>query len=233
MLYYRLYNNPFTTDDPDDRLARPVDVTMNTRKDLIEDITAPGSILKPTETNAVIDNYWKRIILYLREGEGYTDEYIRTRFGISGIFTSEDDQFEPGRHEILIKLVPKSTVTEIAGDIPVRKLTGGGVTPEIDEVNDWASGTIDEVLTPGDVLEITGSNLKIYDNIEDEGVFFVPQSGDDKTEAPQIHTNEPTTLALRIPEELSPGTYRLEVRNTPRNGNQLRSTIFTPRLIVQ
>lgn len=233
MLHYRLYENPFSDDDPDDRLARPVSVTMNNREDLINDITGPGSILKPTETNAVIDNYWQRITHYLREGEGYTDDYIRTRFGISGMFQSDDDQFDPDRHEVLISVVPKGTITEIAEDIPLRKLDGGRVAPEIKEVNDWASGTSDDILTPGDVLEVTGNNLKIHDNLEEEGVFFVHQSDDGETEATRIHTNEPKTLTLRIPEELEAGTYRLEVRNTPRNGNQLRSSVFTPRLIVQ
>jgi hypothetical protein len=233
MLHYYLYENPFTPDEPDSRLARPVDVTMNSRKDLIDDITKPGSILKPTETNAVIDNYWQRIIHYLREGEGYADEYIRTRFGISGNFEGEKAPFDPDRHEVLIKLVPKGTVTEVAEDIAVRKLAGGRVGPEIDEVNDWASGTSNDILTPGDVLEVIGNSLKVYDNIEDEGVFLVHQSADGETEAVQIHTNEPKTLTLRIPEELPPGTYRLEVRNTPRNGNQLRSSMFTPLLTVQ
>ncbi|MCW9708465.1 DUF4469 domain-containing protein [Fodinibius salsisoli] len=233
MLHYCLYENPFTPDDPDSRLARPLDVTMNTREDLIEDITAPGSILKPTETNAVIDNYWQRIIHYLREGEAYADEYIRTRFGISGRFRGDDDQFDPDRHEVLISVVPKGTVTEVAVDISLLKQAAGGVGPEIDEVNDWASDTSDDPLTPGDVLEVTGNNLKIYNNIEDEGVFFVHESGDDEMEVAQIHTNEPKTLTLRLPEELAPGSYRLEVRNTPRNGNQLRSSMFTPLLTVQ
>ncbi len=81
MLKYTLYNNHFTADNPDDRLARPVEVPVNTREDLIDDITSPGSILKPTETNAVIDNYWQRITRYISEGEAYRDDYIRTRFG--------------------------------------------------------------------------------------------------------------------------------------------------------
>lgn len=233
MLHYRLYKNPFTPDDPETRLARPVDVIINSRENLINEITGPGSILKPTETNAVIDNYWQRIIHYLREGEGYADEYIRTRFGISGMFQSEDDQFDPARHEVLISVVPKGTITEIAEDISVGKLAGGRVAPEIDKVNDWASGTSDDILTPGDVLEITGNNLKIHDNLEEEGVFFIHQSDDGETEAARIHTNEPKTLTLRIPEELETDTYRLEVRNTRYDTEKLRTSIHAPELTVQ
>lgn len=42
MLHYSLYDNHFTADDPDDRLARPVDVTINRHDDLVGEITGPG-----------------------------------------------------------------------------------------------------------------------------------------------------------------------------------------------
>lgn len=47
MLKYSLYNNHFTENDPDDRLARPVDVKVNSREDLIEEITGPVPFSSP------------------------------------------------------------------------------------------------------------------------------------------------------------------------------------------
>jgi hypothetical protein len=233
MLTYSLYDNHFTEDDPNDRLARPVDVTINTREDLIEEITGPGSILKPTETDAVIDNYWQTIANYIRKGEAYSDDYIRTRFGVSGVFQNEEDEFDPTRHKVLISVLPKDVITEAAADITLRKVDGRAIIPEIDGVYDWGSETNDDLLTPGDVLEITGTNLKIHNNLEDEGVFFVNQSDDTEEAADQIRTNEPKTLTLRIPEGLAAGTYRIEVRNTRHNGDTLRTGIFTPKLTVE
>ncbi len=233
MLHYSLYNNNFTADNPDDRLAQPVDVTMNTREDLIEEITGPGSILKTTETNAVIDNYWQKITDYIRDGEGYTDDYVRTRFGISGVFQNDDDKFDPARHEVLVSIIPKKSVTGVTDEIILRRVDGRDITPEVDSIYDWSSATNNDIITPDGVLEVTGTNLKILSNLEEEGVFFVSQSDDTETEATQVRTNEPKTLTLQIPGNLAAGTYRLEVRNTTYNSNTLRTGVFTPELTVE
>ncbi|WP_350356654.1 DUF4469 domain-containing protein [Fodinibius salicampi] len=55
---------------------------------------------------------------------------------------------------------------------------------------------------------------------------------DYEVKSPDIRTNEPKRLLLRIPEALTAGTYGLEVRTTPRNGNRLWTGIFTPELTV-
>jgi hypothetical protein len=233
MLEYSLYDNHFTQENQDDRLARPVDVTVNTIEDLVESITGPGSILKPTETEAVIDNYWSTIAEYIRSGEAYSDDYISTRFGISGVFRDDDDQFDPARHAVQVNVLLKDSITDVTEEIALRKVDGRKIGPEIDTVYDWGSETNDDILTPGDVLEISGKHLKSHDNVDQEGVFFVNQSEDSEVEGEQIRTNEPKTLTLRIPEDLAAGTYRIEVRNTSRNGNSLRSGIFEPELTVE
>lgn len=234
MLNYSLYDNNFTADDPEDRLARPVDVKMNTRNDLIRDITGPGSILKPTESDAVIDNYWRKITDYISQGEGYSDDYLSIRFAISGTFQNDDDQFDSARHSLIVSALLKSAVTGVAEEVPLRKVDGRRIMPEIDSVYDWGSETNDQMLTPGDVLEISGNYLKIHDNLgEEEGVFFVSQSDDAEIHAEKFRTNEPKTLTLRIPETLTAGGWRLEVRNTSRNSNRLRTGIFAPVLTVE
>lgn len=233
MLHYSLYDNHFTADDPDDRLARPVDVTVHTRADLIEAITGLGSILKPTETEAVIDNYWQTIAGYIQKGEGYSDDYISTRFGISGVFQDDEDQFDPARHKVMVSIVLKDSLTDVADDISLRKVDSRHIVPEVEQIYDWGSGTNDDILTPGDVLEVTGTHLKILDNADGEGVFFVNQSDGTEAEASQLRTNEPKTLTLRIPKDLAAGTYRLEVRNTTYHSETLRTGLFTPELTVE
>ncbi|MDR8394393.1 DUF4469 domain-containing protein [Aliifodinibius sp. S!AR15-10] len=233
MLNYSLYDNHFTEDDPDDRLARPVDVAGNSRDDLIEAITGPGSILKPTETEAVINNYWATIADYVRRGETYKDDHISIHFGISGTFTGDDDRFDPNRHSLIVSARLKDAITGAAEEVELRKVDSDRVAPEIETVYDWGSETNDDILTPGDVLELSGTHLKIHDNLEEEGVFFVSQSDDSEAKAEQIRTNEPKTLTMRIPESLAAGPYRIEVRNTHHDSDTLRTGIFKPVLTVE
>lgn len=232
MLRYRLYDNHFTAENSDDCLARPVDVSVKTREDLIEAITGAGSILKPTEVNAVIDSYWSAITEYIRRGEGYKGDYIYTRYGIRGVFYGNEDQFDPERHQVVVSLVPRNSITGGTDNVTLQKVDRQDILPHIENIYDWGSRTYGEILTPDGVLEIAGDNLKIYNNLEVEGVFFVSEFNDYETRSPEIRINEPKTLTLRIPEDLPVGTCRLEVRTTPRNGNRLRTGIFTPKLTV-
>lgn len=233
MLHYSLYENKLKNANPGDMLARPTDVEQNTRADLIRDITGPGSILKPTESDAVIDNYWHGIMGYLSRGESYSDDYISIRFSISGDFKGDEDEFDPNRHKLNFNSLLTSTVTQVASEVELCKVEARPVVPVIESVYDWGSKTTDERLTSGDVLDIDGEHLKIHDNLEEEeGVFFVSQAGDSEVRATELHTNKPGTLTIRVPEKLTPGLWRLEVRNTRYGRNTLRTGIFIPVLKV-
>ena len=42
MLHYALYDNELTTDDPNDKVTRPVDVVSNKREELVKSLQQPG-----------------------------------------------------------------------------------------------------------------------------------------------------------------------------------------------
>ena len=96
----------------------------------------------------------------------------------------------------------------------------------------WGSDTHNATLTPEATLEVQGEQLKICDNLEEEGVFFVNQANDSEVKAERVRTNEPKTLTLMVPK-LRAGRYRLEVRNTCYDGKILRVGVFTPMLTVK
>ncbi|GAA5523249.1 hypothetical protein LQ318_15575 [Aliifodinibius salicampi] len=169
MLRYRLYDNHFTANNRNDCLARPADVSVKTREDLIESITGAGSILKSTEVNAVIDSYWSAIMEYIRRGEGYNGDYIYTLYGIRGVFNGDEDQFDPERHRVVVSVVAKKSVTGVADNVTLQKVDGQDLLPHIEKIYDWGSRTNGDILTPDGVLEVTGDNLKIYNNLEVEG----------------------------------------------------------------
>ncbi len=230
MLHYALYDNELTTDALNDKVARPVDVVNHQREELVTEMTGPGSILKTTEVNAVINSYWSTIGKFLRQGETYNDEYISTRFDISGVFLNDDDRFDASRHTLTASIRFKPKMSSTVDDVDLKKVDGNKIQPEIKSIYDWGSDSYDQKLTSGDVLEISGENLKIHNNMEDqEGVFFVNQSDGTEVRQDKFRMNEPKTLTLRVPE-LTAGNYRMEVRNSSRNGKTLRVGLFTPVL---
>ncbi len=231
MLDFALYANEFTPDDPDDQLARPVNVVTRDREDLVASVTGKGSILKPTEVRAVIDSYWEGIADIVRAGEVYSDQFISTRFDISGVFRNPDDRFDPSRHTLTVTVKVKEAVTSAAAEVALRKVDARTTQPVIKSVYDWGSDTQDAKLTSGAVVEVRGQSLKLENNLEEEGVYFVNQANDQEAKATFVRTNEPQTLTVKAPT-LRAGRYRLEVRNSRHDGKTLRIGVFTPVLTV-
>ena len=84
----------------------------------------------------------------------------------------------------------------------------------IGEMTDEATGLVDDVMTVGNILTITGSGIKIESDEahkDQVGVFFKNTSGK-TTKAKIIAVNKPKTLKVLVPTELCSGSlYRIEV----------------------
>lgn len=60
-----------TKDNPKDKIGKVTNQKPKSFENLLDVLTGPGSILKETESRAVIDKYWEIIIQYVSEGHGY------------------------------------------------------------------------------------------------------------------------------------------------------------------
>jgi hypothetical protein len=71
---------------------------------------------------------------------------------------------------------------------------------------------VNDLLTPGRNLKISGNKIKIAGENPANGIFFVNTSTSTHTqvEINDIVTNNPSELIVIIPD-LQPGTYQLEV----------------------
>lgn len=161
---------------------------------------------------------------YFEKGEAYRDADLAIYHRISGRFENDDDRFDANRRSISYGCSLGSRFRNTAAAIsPVhRKAPNNG--PVVNTVFDVLANSQNDKLSPGGVLEIAGTDLKLYDHAAGQGVFFVDQGTGDLTEAIRVHNNEPTKLSVVTPV-LDPGTYKVEIRNTTRAGKELR--IFT------
>ncbi|MFA8300886.1 MAG: DUF4469 domain-containing protein [Hyphomicrobiales bacterium] len=212
--------------------AKPIEVKTMTYDQLIDIITKPGSILKDTETKAVIDSYWETIRNCLSEGKNYNDDNISIRLGFSGKFADRYERFNPEKHEITINIYPKQNIKSAINDIQPEFVSPDINLPLIRSVYDWSSDTEDSLITPNSGMDIKGEKLKIHNNTEGEGIFFIHQESFTEYQAEQIRINQPKTLTCRIPD-LPLGNYKIEVRNTTRKGNLIRKSYNTQVFTVK
>ena len=229
---YTTIENKLTKDNPNDFMGKVVNNVIKNEDDLVIDLTKPGSILKETEVRAVKKDIWKNIIGYISEGFIYRDEYISIRLDISGVFEGEGDRFDHNRHAINLTIVPGKELKEAVKNIKPRYVKANNKLPEVEDVYDWGSNTNNNELTPGDTLEISGNELKIYTEPEGQGVFFINKSTGEETVATRLRTNEPKSLSLRVPD-LEAGTYRIEIRNTTKRGKTIRTGLTPAEFTVK
>ena len=105
---------------------------------------------------------------------------------------------------------------------------GVSTDPYITEVADIVSGKVNEVLTKGGVVQLTGSRLKFDAKDAAQGIFFVPETGE-AVRAAVIAENKPARLMAIIPADLPAGTYYIEVRTKYANATKQLKTLKVGR----
>ena len=231
MLKYALYRNHLTKGE-NDYSAMPQSLINKKIEDIIQQITTPGSILKQTECVAVIHDFFRAISENLNEGYGFISEYIRIQPKIVGVFEGIEDQFDAHRHQKQLSVTAANILKQAVEGVKLEKVVANIRQPEIKSVYDLKSQETNGQLSPGHMLEIIGSRLKLDIEKPDEGVFLVNSANDSETKIQQIHTNLPSRISGMIPESVAAGSYKLEVRNRPGNKKNLTIGIFTTELSV-
>ena len=231
MITFSLHDNVLTP-DPLDHMAVVQDTPKCTTQDLVEDITGEGSILKPTECNAVINAVFMALGKRLRQGQGFISEYLLIDRSISGVFTDDADRFDPERHQIKTNVRLGSTLAKLAEQSPVKKVPAIKKLPVLENFRDMKSKTLNDRLTPGSFAEIHGKDLKINDpDNPDEGVFFIDRQGKASRVA-EVSNNYPSKLTVEVPDKLPAGEYFLEVRTVRRNTKTMRTGRLNETLVV-
>ena len=228
MLYISLVDNKLTPNDPNDRMAMVQNRRQKTVKDIVDQMTGRGSILKSTECNAVIQDTFRVIMENLLEGYGFTSEYLSLEPSVSGVFVDENDRYDPARHQVELNLRLGAPFKETLAKVPVAVVPHNIPMPVIKQVFDRKSKTTNQLLTPGHVLDITGELLKIEDEADaNQGVFLINTQKAEEVKVDYFYQNTPKALQVEIPDNLKKGTYRLEVRTAVYKIKEVR-TGFAP-----
>ena len=227
MLQISLADNKLTKDDPNDRMAVVQNRKYKTVDDIVDQLTIEGSILKPTECEAVITGVLRTITKNLREGYGFQSDYFSLTPSVSGVFINDEDRFDATRHQVELNLRLSAPMKEALAQMKVEVIPHASPTPVIKQVFDQKSKTTNDRLTPGHTLDITGELLKIEDQAANEQGVFLVNTNKDEVKMPYLYQNTPKTLQVELPDNLKRGTYRLEVRTAVYNIKEVR-TGFAP-----
>ncbi len=223
---YALFPNSLTP-DPDDYLASVQAHGTANFEFIAERMLANGSVLSKADILALLESTTTACIGLLLEGR-------RISFGglfeltpsIQGVFESPTDSFDPARHRLSIGGGPGHRVRrEVAQRASVEKVEGVKPAPNPIAYRDFASGTENDVITPGSIGTLLGHRLKVNPAEADEGLFILNAgTGAEVQRIVSFQKNKPGELVWLNPGSagLPSGAYRLEVRARYKS-NELRT----------
>jgi hypothetical protein len=235
-----LYDNPLTEKDLNDYVARVSSEHSLSVKQVAEAAASRGGadISAAAMTHAV--ELWLQEMGYqLCDGFSVNTEWFTVSVHIKGVFDDPHEQFDPQKHTIVFEfhqgaklLKERATVT-----VDILGVAESGIF--VSQVTDMKTGSVNDLLTPGRNLKITGQKIRVAGNKPGVGIVF--RSMDDPeatyTVAPDdIVVNNPSEVMIIIPQLIA-DTYKLEITTQFSTGNHLlnepRTAVFDKILEVK
>jgi hypothetical protein len=211
MIKYYLTPNLLTEDDPNDYRAAIQSAESFDREAIIARMLQRGTLATKTDIVAILNLFDETVTDIIHEGGLINMPLMHTLFSMQGKFNGPLDVYDPQRHKLTINVNEGALLRKLEGELHVEKVAAPIVGPNIIEVHDIASDTINTKLTPGGALKVFGHLIKVVGEnpVFGCGLWFVPATGDPvKTDT--FVDNKPSTLTVIIPA-LAAGDYQLRV----------------------
>ncbi|MDR2177343.1 MAG: DUF4469 domain-containing protein, partial [Treponema sp.] len=211
MLEYTLEEN-LLTDEPGDYRAQVVNVKSYTTSEIVDRIMQIGAGLTRSDIASVLEAEKQVMAQIIAEGGGFTTEILNAFPSIPGRFSTIDETVDPAKHKVRINLHPGTALRAAAGGIKLKKIavvvTGTVITAALDV----KSGTVNDKLTPGRDIKLSGTRLKIAGDDPSVGLYFVPAGGGApvKVDPSDIVVNNPSEVIAVIPS-LAAGVYQVRI----------------------
>ncbi len=208
-----LYDNLLTKDNPNDYIARTSSERSLNVKEICEAaVSRGGADVSAAAMEHATSLFLKEMAYQLCDGYSVNTGYFTAGTQIRGVFDSPKEIYNPAKHTILFQF---NQGEKLRAEIPTIEVSILGVAESssaILQVTDVKSGSVNDLLTPGRNLKITGSKIKIAGDSGDNGIFFTETSTNVRTavDPSDYVVNNPGEVIIVIPP-LSAGIYRLEV----------------------
>jgi hypothetical protein len=157
---YYLQPNPVTP-DPNDQSARVLPNASLTLEDIIAKMMQRGTTVTESDTRAVLNLFFDVVSDEVADGNFVNLPLANIRVGISSVFTSITDSFDPLRHSIRATLSPGLLLSEKMQKVRLEKTLQPLPSPVILEFLNINTNTTNSVLTPGGIGQIVGEELNL------------------------------------------------------------------------
>ena len=227
------------TPDPNDFVARVSPERSLSVADICHSAaTRGGADVSDAALSHAVELFLKEMAYRLCDGFAVNTGYFTAMPVVRGVFLNPNETFDPQRHTLQFQFTQGELMRREIEDVEVKIMGVAETGLYIGQVEDMKSRTVNEVLTPGFNLRVTGTKLRVVGDKPGVGIFFRETATNTATKVDEgdIVVNNPSELMIIIPA-LPAGTYQLEVTTQYSTGNKLlkevRSAVFDRPLTVK
>lgn len=233
-----LYDNVFTTDNPNDFIARVSNERSLSTKEICQAASQRGGAdVSASVMEHTVELFLKEMAYQLSDGYSVNTGYFNASIQIRGVFDGLKESFNPQKHSLLFQFTQGEKLRAELPNISIEILGIADNAATILQVTDVKTASINEILTPNRPLKIAGTKIKIVGEDPKVGVFFINMDTNainpiDKTD---IVTNNPSELIVVTPN-LPQGSYTLQVITQFTSKGLLkkaRTVVFNKELTVK
>jgi len=233
-----LYDN-LLTPDPNDFTARVSSERSLSVADICHSAaTRGGADVSDAAMSHAVELFLKEMAYRLCDGFAVNTGYFTAMPVVRGVFLNPNETFDPQRHTLQFQFTQGELMRREIEDVEVKIMGVAETGLYIGQVEDMKSRTVNEVLTPGFNLRVTGTKLRVVGDKPGVGIFFRETATNTATKVDEgdIVVNNPSELMIIIPA-LPAGTYQLEVTTQYSMGKQWlkepRTSVFEKTLTVK
>ena len=175
-VYYSLIDNKLTP-DPNDFRGQIEHNRSVTIEEIIQGIARPGSTVTVAEGLAFWEELSQAIVQELDNGNRINSDLFNLGLGMTGVFDSATDGFDPGRHQVRVRISPGTRLRKVESSIRVERVQASKALPLPERLEDFSSDTMNDKLTPGGTARLIGDRLKFDPADTDSGIFLRKSTG--------------------------------------------------------
>lgn len=155
--------------------------------------------------------YYAESMYQLADGFSIDNGYYSIHPAIRGTFESAESPIDPERNKVDFTFQKRKGMRELLKYITVKIQGKAPLDAFIGDVQDVATQSMDDALTPGGVLIVSGSKIKIEGPEEENGFYFINVGTGARTKVRSFFVeNRPARVILQTPA-LEAGEYRIQL----------------------
>ena len=232
-----LYKNPVKP-DPDEYIARISSERALDIKDICRSaVMRGGARVSPEGMQYNVELFLEEMSYLLCDSYRVDIGYFTARPKVKGPFRRSDTALDPKRHSLYFEFSQGKKMARRLDNANVKIVGMAKVHAEINRVTDRETGSINHLLTPGRMPEISGHKIKLAGPDPSVGIYFhnLNTGVATKAENDRIAVSQRSLLMMVIPM-LPPGEYNIEIL-TQYSGSSIikkpRSALFETPLRVE